>query len=219
MGGDFMRKVVLFLLCCVILGGCGGSEAQSTLNIDTKSSEDNVDSVKEYSFNDLKRVCNWVTDELVNSMEGLSDIELSGTSNDEAEQNKHRREVYDKYTEKIMEQCEIKQGQKVIVSGYLGGNLHEVQSGSWTEDVGKISFSLKHDDNEDDWENSIHCRTNDNDFINLKENTPVKIEAVFMKRGTATGGGECLYDCKIIESGEPEIVTETKEPIVTAAYK
>lgn len=213
-----MRKIVLLLLCCVILVGCGGSEAQSTLKAE-KSFEDNVDVVREYSFNDLKRVCDWVMDEVSNSMKGLSDVELSGTSNDESEQNKHRREVYDKYTDKIMEQCEIKQGQRIAVSGYIGGNLHEVQSGSWTKNIGKISFSLKHDENEDDWGNSIHCRTNDNDFISLEENTPVKIEAVFMKGGTATGGGECLFDCKIIESGEPVITTEAKEPVVTAAYK
>lgn len=212
-----MRKIIVLLMCCLVLGGCAKGEAQSVKGIVEAPTESEIE--KEYSFSDLKKVCDWVSKEVSDSMIGLSDVEILGTSNIELEQNKHRREIYDKYTNKVMERCEIKQGQRVIVSGYIGGNLHEVQSGSWTEDIGKIYFSLKNGPEEDDWENSILCRTDDNNFLSLQENTPVKIEGVFMKDGTATGGGESLYDCKIIESGMPENVSETNEPLATPAFK
>ena len=215
-----MKNILVLLMCCLVLGGCGKTENQSVQNSSiSESTESSIDITKEYSFNDLKEVCDWVSDEVSKSVNGLSDVEISGISNNESDRNKHHREIYDKYTDEVMQLCEIKQGQKVIVSGYIGGNLHEVQSGSWTEDIGKISFSLKKYASEDDWKNSIFCRTDDSGFLNLKENTPVKIEAIFMKSGTATGGEESLFDCKIIESGKPEIVTETKEPIATPAFK
>lgn len=213
-----MRKIIVLLMCCLVLGGCGEGKAQSQGSVQ-ESTENNIDIAKEYTFEDLEKVSYWVMDEVVNSMSGLSDVEINGTSDEESERNKHRREIYDKYTDKVMERCEIKQGQKVIVSGYIGGNLHEVQSGSWTEDIGKISFSLKNSADEDDWQNGILCRTDDNSLLSLQENTPVKIEGIFMKHGTATGGGESLYDCKIIESGVPESVSETKEPLATPAFK
>lgn len=214
-----MRKIIVLLMCCFVLGGCAKGEAQSAKGVVEAPTESENDVAKEYSFGDLKKVCDWVSKEVSATMSGLSDVEILGTSNIELEQNKHRREIYDKYTNKVMERCEIKQGQRVIVSGYIGGNLHEVQSDSWTEDIGKISFILKNGADEDDWENSILCRTDDNIFLSLQENTPAKIEGVFMKDGTATGGGESLYDCKIIESGVPDLVTETKEPLATPAFK
>lgn len=194
-----MKNILVLLMCCLVLGGCGESKTQSVQSNVKGSTRSNIDIAQEYSFNDFKKVCGWVSDEVSNAMSGLNEVEVIGTSNDESEQNKYRREIYDKYTNEVMARCDIKQGQKVIVSGYIGGNLREVQSGSWTEDIGKISFSLKHNESDDDWGDSILCRTDDNRFMNLKENTAIRIEGIFMKSGTATGGGECLFDCKIVE--------------------
>lgn len=78
-------------------------------------------------------------------------------------------------------------------------------------------WDLKHNA-EDDTYDGISCRTDDFQFLRYQENTPVKIEGVFIKQGVAASE-DVLYDCKIIESGVPDLVTETKEPLATPAFK
>lgn len=190
-----MKKIFLLLLCCVVISGCGEKvdNQVKTSAVETLVNDD----PQEFSFADLQEICDWVNDETLKRIESLSEAEYTGLSTDEEEKIKHRRKIQDKYVNEVMTNCKIPQGEKVIVTGYIG-NCHQIVEGTWTEDIGKVAFELKHNENDEDWD-GIFCRTDDLSFLEIEENTPIKIEAVFMKQGTSTGGGENLFDCSIIE--------------------
>lgn len=172
-----MRKLAIAILCIVFLSGCGESKP------------------KEYTYHDLKVICRSIEADISEQMKNLTDIEIWGKSDDSNERAKHYREVYNKYMEEALKKCEIKQGTKVIVSGYVG-RIKEVGSDTWTYDIGKISFWLK--DSKDEKYGDFGCHTNDEKFLELEGNEAITIEGVFMKKGTGTGGMDYLSDCVLV---------------------
>ena len=208
-----MKRLLVILACCLAVMGCG---KEATVDIDkaTKVTQNSNEAI-EYTYSDLKDLCEKFLDKWLDETSDLSDIEWYGTLDDETQKNEHYYETANKYARKVFENFEVPQGQKVIVSGYIGEavsldeNTFFVQKG-----VGKVFFYLKHNagDNKID---GITCRTDDEAFLYLQENTPVKIEAVFMKDGDMASNID-LYDCKILEKGEP-VDVETNAPYPTAA--
>lgn len=189
---DFLRYVFVIILCCFAIVGC-----EKKIDVPSTIESTANDEPLEYSFADLQEICDYVNNQILEKVNTLSEAEYLGLSNDETEQNKHRRKLEDKIVSEVIIDCEIPQGQKVVVVGYMG-QCHQVQEGSWTEDVGKVFFQLKNSNEDDDW-GGILCRSDDLSFLKIEKNSPIKIEATFMKPGTATGSGENLFECKIVE--------------------
>lgn len=211
--GCRVKRLLVILLCCLAVIGCGKAE---TVEVDkaTKAIQNSSEAI-EYTYSDLKDLCEKFWDEWLEETSDLNNVEWYGTSDKETQKNEHYYEIANKYASKVFENFEVPQGQKVIVSGYIGEavsldeNTFFVQKG-----VGKVFFYLKHNA-EDNKIDGITCRTDDEAFLYLHENTPVKIEAVFMKDGDMASNID-LYDCKILEKGEP-VNVETNAPYPTAA--
>lgn len=208
-----LKRLLVILLCCLAVIGCGKAK---TVDVDkaTKVTQNSNEAI-EYTYSELKNLCEKFWDEWLDETSDLSDIEWSGTLGDETQKNEHYYKIANKYARKVFENFEVPQGQKVIVSGYIGEAVRSDENGFFVQKgVGKVFFYLKHNA-EDNKFDGISCRTDDETFLYLQENTPVKIEAVFMKNGDIASNND-LYDCKILEKGEP-VDVETNAPYPTAA--
>ena len=67
------------------------------------------------------------------------------------------------------------------MTGYIDGIVKSKEDTFWAEKgVGEIFFYLKHNELDDKYD-GILCRTDDEKFLDLNDNTPIKIEAVFIE--------------------------------------
>lgn len=191
-----MKRLLVIILCCLAVIGCGKAE---TVDADKATKEtQNSNEAIEYTYSELKDLCEKFWDSWLKETENLSKAEWFGTSDDEEKQNIQFYEVSNKYAKKVFDNFEIQQGQKVIVTGYIDGIVKSKEDTFWAEKgVGEIFFYLKHNELDDKYD-GILCRTDDEKFLDLNENTPIKIEAVFIKEGDMVSESD-LYDCKILE--------------------
>lgn len=150
----------------------------------------------EVPYSQLEAISDDLFQSVSDSLKNLSSAEIYGMSTDDNEQTIHMREVYDSYMDAALENCLIKQGQKVVVSGYFG-SAHIVEDDSWLADVGKVAFSLKKEPDDSEW-NCMLFKSNDLSILDIEEGTPIKILGTFMKQGTATGAGDVLFDCEVV---------------------
>ncbi len=208
-----MKRLLVILACCLAVMGCG---KEATVDIDkaTKVTQNSNEAI-EYTYSDLKDLCEKFWDKWLDETSDLSDIEWYGTLDDETQKNEHYYETANKYARKVFEDFEIPQEQKVIVSGYISKAANSDESSFFVQKGGnRIFFYLKHNASDNEYD-GISCRTNDKKFLDLEDNTPIKIEAVFMKDGDMASNNE-LYDCKILEKGAP-VDVETNASYPTAA--
>ena len=110
----------------------------------------------------------------------------------------HAVDVYGKIADEVLKGYEIHRGQKVIITGILQQN-REV-GGNWSLPYGTISFAVVKDNKEEDYSKSfdiIRCRTDDKEFLDIPEGTPVKICGKFAKYQLM----DCsyLFDCEVLE--------------------
>lgn len=182
------------LLFCLVVVGCSKSEIVDVKNVDKQDTNEAI----EYTYTDLRDLCDEFWGSWVNETEKLSEAEFFGTSDDEEKRNKQFYEVSNKYAQKVFENFEIKQGQKVIVTGYISA-VTESDKNSFMSRCGvdRFFFYLKHRESDDKYD-GISCRTSDERFLSLEENTPIKIEGIFIKEGDMVSEND-LYDCRIIE--------------------
>lgn len=191
-------KKFIFLFICLILTACAEKQ-QSVLSKNDLELTINDIEQQEYLYSDLEDVCNRFWKELTSQVLKLNDAELYGTSENKYDRKLHNFNVFNEYADEIIKDFEIHQGQKIIVNGYLGDVVELADDNFFVrQGVGKIGFNLK--SSEDDTNIiGILCRSDDESFLKLKENTPIKIEGAFMKSGAVTGSGESLFDCTIVK--------------------
>lgn len=208
-----MKKLTMVLMCCMVLVGCANksqSTYESTAQVTNEAKEP-----QEYSYAELKKVCDSYTDEYLEELSKLSDVELFGLSDDEESSNKKYWKVANSIADKVLEDCEIPQGQRIIVTGYIGKQGESKEDGFFVrQGLNKFFFHLKHEATDNGYDGLL-CRTDETVFLELEENTPVKIEATFMKKGFVASDND-LYDCEILEEGEP-VNVEINAPYPTAA--
>lgn len=214
------NNISLIIMCCIALAGCDskphleeGLNNSQQINEDLKS---DINAPAEYTYSEIKTVSETFWGKYLEEFNNLSDAEIYGLSDDEEKENESYFEVSEKCAKKADDELNIERGQKVIVTGYISG-VREIPEETFfaRKGCGVVGFYLK-GKSSDDQLIGLSCKTNDKDFLNLQDNTPIKIEATFLKPGLS-GDNADLYECKIIESGEPEIVEQ--EPAVTAAPK
>ena len=191
-----MRKFLIAIMVAVMLVGCSSKNEPGSLTV----------SKAEYSYSDLQEMRDIFVDEWLKETDKLSKAEYYGTSNDEEESNEHYFKISADYAKKVAENHkDIPIGEKVIVTGYIS-NVHEHDSDSFfvRKGTGSITFQLKHNASDSEYD-GFSCRTYDNSFLEIKDNTTIKIEAVLLKP-EMFGSNNDLYDCKILEIGETENV-------------
>lgn len=202
-----MKKLKILLAiaaCCLMVGGCG----EKTQNPNNKEP-------KEYSYSELEESKDKFWDLWVTETGKLSEVEYYGTSEDEEGQSEHYLKVATEIANRIAkENKDIPVGERVVVAGYIEDVAERDGSGFFTRHGdGKIRFCLKHNAKDNEYDGFL-CTTNEEEILELENNTPVKIEATFLKPDII-GSDNDLYDCKIIEKGQLEEV-ET-ESFMTAA--
>lgn len=218
-----MKKLKIFMVaavCLVVIGGCGGeTDAHTQIEsakreVNSKNQESEV--VKEYSYSELLEMKEKFWDLWLEETGKLSEVEYYGMSKDEEEQNEHYLKVATDCANKIAENNEdIPVGQMVIVTGYIDEIMEMDKDSRFSrKGMGNIIFCLKHNA-EDNGYGGFMCRTNNEAILELENNTPAKIQGVFLQPDMV-GSNSDIYDCKIIEHGEAQDV-ETK-PLMTTTH-
>lgn len=206
-----MKKLLLALTCCLVLGGCG-QKTQTETSVETvqDNKEKAINVPIEYTYSDIKELSEQFWDMYQEEFDKLSDAEIYGLSDDEENQNENYFEASEKCAHKAEENLEILRGQKIIVTGYIFDIFSLSEDGFFAKNgCGNIVFHLKRNASDNEFR-GLTCKTNDKKFLSLKDNTPVKIEAIFLKPGLS-GDNSDLYECKIIESGTSEEVETIPE--------
>ena len=215
-GRDTVRKTIrcaaILLTMAAAIGGCGGKADVSTQNKNTIAGVESADlemsgaeepkgadGAKEYLYSDLMEIKDKFWNLWVEETEKLSEAEYFGTSEDEEEQYEHYLKVATDITNKIAKDNEdIPVGEKIIVTGYIEDIIARDENAFFIKHGdGKVRFYLKHNAKDSQY-NGFLCTTNEEIFLDLEDNTPVKIEAIFLKPDII-GSNNDLYDCKIIE--------------------
>lgn len=209
------RFVMILLMAATVLGGCGSRKSTQAQTESEVQKSGKTEGVKEYLYSDLVEIKDKFWNLWLEETGKLSEAEYYGISNDEEEQTEHYLKVSADCTNKIAENNkDIPIGQRVIVTGYIDEIMEMNKDSRFSrKGMGNIIFCLKHN-SEDNGYGGFMCRTNDETILELENNTPAKIEGVFLQPDMVASNSD-IYDCKIIEHGEPEEV-ET-EPLMTAA--
>lgn len=218
-GEGNMKKLLIILVCFTLMVGCSSNtkeESNTNSNSQETSAElSNQETPKEYTYSDIKSSSKQFWDMYLEELDKLSDAEIHGTTDDGEEKDENYFNASEKCSEKIEGNINIPRGQKVIVTGYVSGVIEIPEDAFFVrKGCGNIGFHLKGNP-EDDPFIGLSCKTNNKEFLDLKDNTPVKIEAIFLKPGMS-GDNSDLYECKIIESGEPEDVDVIREATAVA---
>lgn len=210
-----MKKFVMILCVAVFLTACADGTEISESTVTEATTDVKLSEPQEYSYTELKSVCDSYTDKYLEELSKLSNAELHGLSNDEEERNKSYWKVANSIADKVLEDSEIPQGQRIIVTGYIGKQGESKEDGFFVrQGVNKIFFHMKHEATDNEYDGLL-CRTDEKVFLELEENTPVRIEATFMKKGYVASADD-LYDCKILEIGE-HVDAETEALYPTTA--
>lgn len=209
-----MRKFIAIFCLAVLLTACKSGNGESTI---AETTEINISESQEYSFADLEAVCDSYTDEYLEELSKMSDAELFGLSDDEEARNRSYWKVANSIADKVLEDAEIPQGQRIVVTGYIGKQGESKEDSFFArQGLNKIFFHLKHEATDNEYDGLL-CRTDEKVFLELEENTPVKIEATFMKKGFVASDND-LYDCKMLETGEcVDVETEALYPTTATA--
>lgn len=205
----------MLLMAVAVLGGCESRKSTQAQTESEVQKSGKTEEVKEYLYSELLENKEKFWDLWLEETGKLSEAEYFGMSEDEEEQNEHYLKVATDCANKIAENNEdIPVGQRVIVTGYIDEIMEMDKDSRFVrKGMGNIIFCLKYNA-EDNGYGGFMCRTNDKAILELENNTPAKIEGVFLQPDMV-GSNSDIYDCKIIEHGEAEEV-ET-EPLMTAA--
>ena len=192
-----MKKLLIAMLCALLLVGCSNGGSQKETESVTAENNESL----ELTFNEAHELQIWLSNSISESMNGLNEVELFGTSNNDQEKEEHYNEVYLKHMEEVLEDCEYERGQKIIVSGFIGRcsePLNRPDNGN-----GKIYCTLKNEakgiDDTEDLPDMIFFRSDDEAFLEMEENTPVKIEGEFLSVDSLIAESTILYNCEIVE--------------------
>lgn len=207
-----MKKFMMAFCLMAFLTACTGGTKNSEPTVTEATTEVGISELQEYSYAELKAACDSYTEKYLEELSKLSDAELFGLSDDEEARNKNYWKVANSIADKVLENSEIPQGQRIVVTGYIGKQGDSKEDGFFVrQGVNKIFFHLKHEVTDNEYDGLL-CRTDEKVFLELEENTPVKIEATFMKKGFVASDND-LYDCKMLEMGERvEVETEALYP-------
>lgn len=190
-----MKRLLLAILFAITIVGC--SKSENDLQTETI----------EYKYVDLQNDIDIFWDELIEQISDLSEAELGGTSGNEREEMEHYFKVEQEYAESIAKESEVPIGKTITVTGYVD-YIRELEPDDFRVEMGcgNILFELKHNAEDEEYM-GIMCATTDSDFLNLKKNSAVTIEAVLLKPENIASAID-LYECKIISVSTQEIEAE-----------
>lgn len=191
------------LICC----GCFGALAILSFAVgmiafpEPTGERISSNNATEYLYADFYELKDKFWDLYETELNKMNSVEIHGIYNNEEEANKNYMKASDKCAKKVFEQFELKPGQPIIISGYLVG-VREISEDSFFRRNGysnKIAFSLYSEPKNKNSAHFISCQTNDDRFLNMEDNTPIKIMGLFVKEG-CSGVNTDLFDCEIIEN-------------------
>ena len=203
-------KKYLALVIASIMAVCSCGQASSPYKtegaVETKTEVSGSEAAvtaepREYIYSEFLELCQKYDDEVYKKAKNLSELERYGvpgmTQENENKAMAHAVEVYGKIADEILKGYEIHRGQKVIITGILR-ETHEV-GGTWSLPYGTVSFAVAKDDKADYSKrfDIIRCRTNDKEFLEIPDGTPVKICGEFAKYQLMDMS--YLFDCEVLE--------------------
>lgn len=159
-----------------------------------------TENVREYSFSDFLNICSDIGEKRKLLIENMTDEEKYGDSNDSLERQIHYEKLINDITDAILDDCPIKRGETVNVSGYVDDvvirqNVQRVSRYD-IQKRGITNLILKESDKDSEYESELQCRSFC-DFSSLRENDKVVVQGIFLENGNINDMS-FLYNCKIV---------------------